>query len=232
MDSEKNRREHKSFGIISFSRASSTSAKPLFGSSLKHGNTIRMRLSHAQEERDLNTDWIRPTGLIAEVEMSGSQFAELITSMNMGEGVPCTIRWLNGETVDDPPYEDKSELHRKEFAKHQDDILASAENVLAMTKELFEKKSLTKADKETIINHLKKLCVNIGPNTNYQVTMFDEQMAKSVTEAKNEIETFYMNKIISLGNQALVENGDIPKLSQTSPIDISSIETDKGDTPK
>lgn len=50
------RKSHPSYGMISFSRENCTPATALFGSSIKHGNPIRMVLSHANIERGLNKD--------------------------------------------------------------------------------------------------------------------------------------------------------------------------------
>lgn len=206
---------HPSYGMLSFSRTAGTGKRNLFGSSIKHGNTIVMKLSHARLERGLNQDWCYPKGLIAEVEMSGSQFAELITTMNQSEGVPCTIRWLNGEDIERPPIEDKAELHRKEFAEHQNDILNLMKETLDLTTELFDKKTLNKADKELIKSKLKKLSQEVGVNSDYQVSQFDEQMSKTITEAKIEIENFIQNRMIAIANEALVNNMD--KLIEKTP---------------
>lgn len=87
------RQAHPSYGMISFNRESCSPATSLFGSSIKHGNAIRMILFHAEIERGLNKDWFYAKGRIVEIEMSQSQFADAITSLNIGEGVPCTIRF-------------------------------------------------------------------------------------------------------------------------------------------
>lgn len=82
---------HPAYGMLSFSRRSG-SKTPLFESSIEHRDTIAMTLTHGDVTRGLNTDWYHGNGIIAEVEMSYSQFAEAITSMNMGSGVPVTVR--------------------------------------------------------------------------------------------------------------------------------------------
>lgn len=85
------RTTHPSYGTLLFSRR--TGAKEaLFGSSIQHRDTICMTLHHASIERGLNRDWIHGDKVIAEVEMSYSQFAEAITSMNIGTGVPVTVQ--------------------------------------------------------------------------------------------------------------------------------------------
>lgn len=105
---------HESFGMLGFYRSSVTSAN-LFGSSIKHQHTIRMTLKKAEKGRSLNRDWYSGRGEIVEVEMSQNQFAEMITSMNVGDGVPVTIRRLNGKTMEPCPEENRRQEFEKEF---------------------------------------------------------------------------------------------------------------------
>ena len=86
--------------------------------------------------------------------------------------------------------------------------------------ELFEnKKSLTKADKQEIISKLSKLSMDIGCNMDFIADQFNEQMDKTVMEAKGEIESFYQNKINSIANAALVEHKDELKMLE-NPVNI------------
>ena len=99
-------REHPSYGILHISRTSGgTSAIRLFGSPLAtHYGTIRLTISKGKWIHGLNHD--RYFGMskdFIEVEMSAAQFADAITSLNMGSGTPCTIRYVGGERVPDPP---------------------------------------------------------------------------------------------------------------------------------
>lgn len=94
---------HPSFGMLSFSRAHGGHSN-LFGSSIQHRDTIHMVLKEGTVSRDLNEDWYFGGPEIVEVEMSQSQFAELITSMNMGSGVPCTIKFIKGHLNRRMPY--------------------------------------------------------------------------------------------------------------------------------
>jgi len=84
---------HPSYGTLAFSRRTGGRGTPLFGSSIEHRDTIAMTLYHADITRGLHYDSIYGDKKIVEVEMSYSQFAEAITSMNMGSGVPVTVRW-------------------------------------------------------------------------------------------------------------------------------------------
>ena len=59
--------------------------------------------------------------------------------------------------------------------------------------------------------------MQIGTNTEFVYSQFNEQMDKTVMEAKGEIEAFCQNKINSIAQSALVENRDeILKLKNKS----------------
>ena len=211
---------HPSYGTLAFTR-STGGATPLFGSSIEHRDTISMTLYHAECTRGLNQDWIHGDKPIAKVEMSYSQFAEAITSMNMGTGVPVTVRWTekDGEI---PPCDfiSKREQFTDEFKEKRRKATEQSQQLINDVADLFEnKKNLTKADKQEILSKLSKLSMDIGCNMDFIADQFNEQMDKTVMEAKGEIESFYQNKINSIANAALVEHKDELKMLE-NPVNI------------
>ena len=83
------KKQHPSYGMIRFARSSiGGSGTALFGSSIMHNNVIRLSISKGMMEREGNEDWFLAgtdiNDMIVEVEMSYTQFAEAITSLNMG----------------------------------------------------------------------------------------------------------------------------------------------------
>ena len=90
---------HPAWGMVEFSRVEHGGPCRLFGSSLtNHGTTIILRVWEASRKHDCGQDWYHGSirkELIA-VEMSAAQFAGLLTTMNVGNGVPCTIRHVQG----------------------------------------------------------------------------------------------------------------------------------------
>ena len=87
---------HPAFGMVGFYHTHG-GKEVLFGSSIEHNNTVVLELKHGYSRRGLHNDYFYGKGLIARVEMSFSQFAELISSPNNGSGVPCTIRYIEKE---------------------------------------------------------------------------------------------------------------------------------------
>lgn len=213
--------KHDSYGMLQFSRTTSNKATPLFGSSIQHKDTITMYLREGEVERGLNTDWYYGDKKVVEVEMSYSQFAEAITSMNMGTGVPVTIKYIQGKgKIEDCPFIDKRKQFEEEFRGNLEKANEKANNLLELVKRMFEeKKSFTKKDKEEILSKIRMLSMEINGNKDYIYQTFNEQMDKTTLEAKGEIEAFCQNKINSIANAALVEHkDDILKLE--NPVDM------------
>lgn len=203
------RQDHESYGMLAFHRVSCSGAQPLFGSSIKHRDTIMLTLKQGHMRRNMNEDWYFGDKMLFEVEMSATQFADLITSMNMSDGVPVTIRYMrDGKFIqcEEPPFIDRGELHRAEFKEHLDGVYELSKKLIKDVEEKLEKKTLNKADKKEILSMLNRISMNIGCNQDFQIRQFDRQMEKSTTEAKGEIEAFFQNKINQIANQALVEN--------------------------
>lgn len=199
---------HESYGLIQFAKYTHP-PKTLFGSNISHTNSVRMTLSHAKIERGLNSDWYIDTDRIIQIELSGSQFADLITNLNQGSGTPCTIIWESGKGfLQPPPAEDKIALHKKEFSEHQTEIKQSIKSAIDNITEIFKKKSITKSDKEYILSELERLNMEITKNSEYQLQMFDLEMAKTVQEAKNEIEFFAQKKLAEIETKTSASNLD------------------------
>lgn len=202
--------KHPAFGMIGFSRITGGD-NVLFGSSIKHNDRIQLTIKHGEQDRALHEDHYYGRKTIIEIEMSYSQFAECITAMNVGNGVPCTIQYTekDGRIPAIEENNSKREQFRNEFS---DTISKAMEQVQMQINQIQEsidtKKSLGVKDRKEIISQLQQVKYNIGCNLDFCVSQFDEQMDKSTMEAKGEIEAFCQNKINSIAQAALVEKKD------------------------
>lgn len=202
---EGERQNHPSYGLVQFSRINRGGSTPLFGSSIEHSQTIVLRIKQATLERGLHHDWYYDRGEIIEVEMSQSQFAEAITSMNMGSGVPVTIRWIKGiGKIEESPFHNQRLQFEEEFKEDMEEISSRSDALLDLAKDMLEsKKAPTKAERERLYNMLAGLKQHLASNMPFIQSSFNEAMDKTVMEAKGEIEAFVHNKVNSLGIQGL-----------------------------
>lgn len=206
---------HPAFGMLGFNRVTGGD-RTLFGSSIKHNNRIQLVIKHGEEERHLHSDhYFGLRGKIIEVEMSYSQFAEAITAMNVGDGVPCTIRYT--EKDGHIPMIAENNSKRQQFVNEFSSTIRKAmEQVQDVVDEiqstLDEKKSLGVKDRKELVSKLQQVKYNIGCNLDFCADQFNEQMEKTVSEAKGEIEAFCENKLHSIASAALVEHKDEIKM--------------------
>ena len=168
--------DHPSYGLVQFSHV--TGHRRLFGSSLDtHERTVCLSIKHASLIRNDSGD--RYSGLIdgdmVEVHMSAAQFAELLTTMNIGSGVPCTITRVNRQTVAPPPEVDhQTKSVQNKFADRMQDLASKILADSAEVQTLLEKKSLNVADRNRLQGVFKKLSMELNSNAPFFLEMFEE----------------------------------------------------------
>jgi len=196
---------HESFAQMSIHRVQSARGETMYGSDLKHSTFIRMDLFHSSHRRGLSHNWYHAEKLIASVEMSQNQFSELITSMNMGDGVPVTLKRTerDGE-MENPVLLNVADLHKDEFKETVKSITKdSAELLNKMKTVLGGSGTVKKADRNELIHDLEMVLQGIQSNMPYMENCFDEAMDNVVTDAKGTIEAFYQKRVIDAGLKAL-----------------------------
>lgn len=192
---DSNKQSHESFGAIRFSRCQG-GARTLFGSSIKHNDIILCTISNCELNRHLNTDWFYPTDTILEFEMSHNQFAQMLTQMN-SDAVPITLRKKpTGKAIrcEEPPYESVIQKHSEEFEAHLKTINEKTKNLVKVLNETLDTSKIKKSDKEELISLAENILTEIQLNSEYQLDAFNEQMDKTLTECKNEIEKIIQSK--------------------------------------
>lgn len=213
--------QHNSFGQLSISRAYG-GKRHLYGSSIEHSDFINLRISHSEVHRHLKTDWYHAQAPIVEITMSQAQFAEAITSLNCGDGVPVTITYTEKDgSADETPFESKYDTFKEEFSYHINEINKETKNIRNEIAEMFENKnSIGKKDRELILSKLDHIIQEVGVNTEFIQKQFHEQMNKTVVEAKAEIEAFTQNKLYNMGLQAAAQGNlsidDAPEIQLIS----------------
>ena len=208
---------HESYAQMCFIRVQ-CSGETLYGSDLKHNTIIKMELKHSSKRRGLNHDWYHANKTIAEVTMSQNQFSELITSMNMGDGIPVTLNYTEQDgRIESPEFASKLDIHENEFKEMTDRVGSNANELYATMKDLLAGSgTLKKADRETLLSKMHHVVQDIEANMPYVNDCFKESMDKTVADAKGTIEAFYQHRVIESGLKALADDEAIesPKLIQ------------------
>lgn len=209
--------QHPTFGIISVCRTSGGDSV-LFGSSVRHHNTIRIEISHAELCRGLNNDHIFDRQKIVEIDMSPTQFADMITGLNVGSGTPCTLKYIGqsqGENLCrvEPPYQNKVQQFNDEFSGTMNELSKEFDTVIELANESHAQKRLIKE-----IELLKQRFAGHAP---FIAKQFSEQMEKTVKEAKGEVEAFVTHAVQSYGMEVIRKQA--PQLTQPT-IEVKALE--------
>ncbi len=198
--------EHPSYGAVSISRVESAKGMSLFGSSIKHSTVIRLRIHRATLRRNYHEDRHYAERPIVEVDMSPVQFAEMIMSAGLGNGVQCTIRRLENEQIPEPRFDSKREQFVNEFKEHTDEMSDKFDELIAEMTEMTKKGSVGKNERLEFLKKLKLLKQHVECDTPFIASQFNEQMDRTVQEAKGEFEAFITNRVVQTGLEGIQKN--------------------------
>lgn len=203
--------KHPAMVTVSFTRQNWPGVS-LFGSSVKNHTVIALKITPCYMNRSLSRDStlgsIQP---IAEVLLSPMQFAELLTSMNVGSGVPGTLHYLNGEIYEPPEMPTKSEQFRNEISEVVNETLSALKSAQDKINSILEDdKPIGKKGKvelRGLLSRLERLAKSTLPFIGEQ---FSKQMSKTVVEAKAEVDAFVTHAIQETGLKAI--RGGAPEM--------------------
>lgn len=195
---------HESYGLLQISRVTAHPPMNVFGSAIKTGNPIALRIKRATRKRNIHQEWYHANGTILEIYMSPAQFSEAITTMNIGEGIPATIIYADGKNIEVCPSYGQNETFNDELKKDIKQAMESIEHVYKMASEILGSKGPVKvAEKKTLLSAIEHLKQHIESNMPFVHKQLARAMDKTVAQGKAEIEAFMNNTINKLSLMGL-----------------------------
>lgn len=198
--------KHPCFGLARFSRICGYSGF-MFGSDVQSENFIELTINHAERvQGDYRVHYYDYGKSIVRLKMTQTQFAELLTNMNIGNGVPVTLEAVNGEQIEQFDLnEAKNHLDElkddfKERSKKTVNSLIETSNEL---KRIINKKNLSKKDQEDAMNLLDRYITEIRSNMPFFIKLYKEETADIVQRAKSELDGMIQSCVIRAGVKAL-----------------------------
>ena len=206
-------KEHPTYASIVVSKSQvGGSGRALNGSSILHNQIVHLEIHEATYERHHGVDSWFPHKKIIDVDLSPTQWAEMISSIGNGGGTPCTIRYRADKPTErdmEVPHINKFTQHTAEFKQDLTDIKKQAQSFKdELAERLTKKKPLGVKEQEELLHKWVAFCNNLEPNLRFAQTCFDEQVDRTVTEAKGEIEAYFDHKINQIAMRAVAENID------------------------
>lgn len=190
MDEDK-KLEHESYGMVAFNRQSNSGGATLFGSPLSdHYQTVSIRIATGYAWQGLMGEQrYRGERQIVEVELSAAQFAEAITTMGLGDGVPCTIRRLNGRMLESPPRPPTAtERAHEGFAARMKGFGKTLRTLTAKVDAATE--SLTQKKRAEVRGAVAGVVMEVEQNIPFFLELFTEAAVKVTNVAKAEADAW------------------------------------------
>lgn len=198
---------HPAFATASIARVSGSAS--LFQSSVKHQHFIEMNIQRACVHRHRNQDRVHTnTNPIISIAMSEAQWATLISSINMGNGVPCTLLRAPAEDTPIntcPPIESFSvkAAFREEVKQFTSELVEDGRQALKKLDRVLAGGTVRKGDLKEIRDLIVRAFNNIGSNAAFIHAQFDEAMEDAVQQGKAEIDGYLADKLAKMGLQGL-----------------------------
>lgn len=186
---------HPSFGLVGFTRTHG--ACRVHGSDIEHYDTITLTIRQGSVKRQYHREWHHEEKLLIQVRLSAEQFAGLLTTMNVGNGVPCTVEYTEKEgkiQFPAPP------LSKRE--KFEADLRKKCEVIgrrLDALSEMLKEAKMPARERAVLQDELAAATRDIVSNMPFIQNSFNEAMDKTVTDAKAEVEAFYTGAVLRTG---------------------------------
>jgi hypothetical protein len=195
--------KHPAYGMIGISQCTGTMT--LVGSAVKHQHFLSLKIKEAERHYDLNHEHWFGRKTICEIFLSHAQLAEMLFSLNRGEGVPCTIRYAIGDATsyrENPPYESPFKEATNDLVTSISSIMSTAEELAKEAETILTKPTITKADRKKLTWLTKCIQEHVNNHVKFAAKSVDEKMEKVEAHAKAEIETFIDMKFRLAGIEA------------------------------
>jgi hypothetical protein len=211
---------HESYVMVGFSRRNG-SPGAMFGSSLRvHESYVTLRVTSAVRIHEDGYDRYFGSlrGEILEVDLSAAQFAELLTTMNIGSGVPGTLRYLSNRKVPNPPEAKVEAVRVREgFARDMKKLVRDAKASVEAVKEKLSGKTVSQSDRKAVLGAMEDLVQRVESDAPWMLQMFEEATEKVVVAAKAEMDAFATHNIVAEGLRSFAERaaaGEAPALPE------------------
>ncbi|MBU4680400.1 hypothetical protein KC222_00030 [Cedecea davisae] len=198
---------HPAFGMVSVNRTSSGGTR-LFASDLSHSEVVTMRFYEAEQLEQDGIQKCRLTGgrrgaPLLSVSLSPAQWAAMITSFGLGDGVPCTINALHTTGFQRLPEIGRIESTRERYERQIQEAgqreIAKVQTAMSALRELAEKGKAGKRELAEALSKIDTALYNLPGNLSFTTELIQENMDKVVASGKAELEAVALGVATRLG---------------------------------
>lgn len=196
---------HESFGMVGFNRIHGGGKRRLFGSPLRdHASSVILRIHGAHRRHGLSEDKVFADKELIEIELTSMQFATLLTTLNVGDGVPCTIRHVGMKRLDPPPEEEiEVDRIRAGFSDRLTRFHKYIRKHRKRLEEIVAEGRPTKGAMKEFAAIFEQVEQEVASNWGFVVDQFEEATDRIANVAKAEVDAFVTGVVQRTGLEEL-----------------------------
>lgn len=186
----------------------------LYGSNIKHPNSIAVRISASQLERRYSTDRYRGIKRhFVEVRFSMAQWAQMVSSIGDGEGTPCTLISKDGQTMPEIPHVDRAKEFNREGKEAIDGVVEELRDLRAAIAE--NTAGVTKAKQAALLSRVDQAIRSVNDKLPFVEASFTEHLEEERSRAAIEINAMAQRAFGTHGYEAVT--GGVPVAALQAP---------------
>ncbi|EBU7586251.1 hypothetical protein MX777_003753 [Salmonella enterica subsp. enterica serovar Montevideo] len=203
---------HPAFGLVKTSRVHTTGIR-LFDSELDHQEYIEIGIYEAEmvmyREHPAPRRSPERRRPVVEFRLSQTQWAAMVSSFGVGDGVPCTISYRSLGQAERLPGITEQKSVRDKFKSQTETTTAKEiekiKDEVARLGDLVKKGRAGKRELEDVYTSLRAATVNLPSNLSFATKLMQESMDKIVSSGKAEVEAYISGAAMRAGMIELCE---------------------------
>ena len=206
---------HPAFGVVRVGRVSSTGTN-LFDSDIDHSELIELTFHRAAIERDGYSYRITKSedrSALMVVRLSAAQWATMVSSFGVGEGVPCTLSSIrDGKLVHLPEIEKAETMHErfsKDIEARLKQDISIIEGYVNQLGTIIASGKIGKRELRDIYSSLLTAVTNLPGNMAFGTELTQEAVDKIVSNGKSEVEAYVAGAAMRLGLEKIMSSENI-----------------------
>ena len=179
------RATHPAFGQIVVSRTSHGGSNFLYGSDHSHHYTYTITVYQSELIRHLSNDRYHTGQQLISFEMTEDQFNGLASFVGLGEGNPCTLRWIHGQGY--MPELPRPGSRVDQFRKELQQVTHQTQQNLEQVMEEIRSLPISNKKKEELVRKLSSTKHSMVESAVFVADQFDEHVSAVSERARASI---------------------------------------------
>lgn len=200
---------HPAYGVVELTRPQGggvDGGRVMFGSELRHNETMRLYIRRASSYRGLSDDRHMGRELICSLEFTLSQWAQFVSSQGIGAGTPCTLGvYSTGPLIEAPeitPGDSLTDKFKEEMEEAVSERLVKIGELLATAADMIET-GAGKVKLREAISEARRHAQQLPGSVAFVQKQFTSAMDDVKNQAKTEIEGFVVGMALRTGIESL-----------------------------